>query len=105
MRELWGSPGRWNVRKSYVDVARSLGVDEETVRNRLKRLKDSGFLIGWRLLPNPSLFGRSSILQQLTFDSPMAKDDAISRLRQMDCVIVVASLYGDDLQITLFDDQ
>jgi DNA-binding Lrp family transcriptional regulator len=104
MKELWGSPGRWNVRKSYVDIARNLGVDEETVRNRLKRLKESGFLVGWRLIPNPSLFGRSSVMQHLTFESPATKEEAISRLKQMDGVVVVASLYGADLLITLFDD-
>jgi DNA-binding Lrp family transcriptional regulator len=104
MRELWGSPGRWNVRRSYVAVARSLGVDEETVRNRLKRLKEGGFLVGWRILPNPSLFGRSSVLQHLAFDGNPTKGEAISRLREMEGVVVVASFYGSDLLITLFDD-
>jgi DNA-binding Lrp family transcriptional regulator len=105
MKELWGSPGRWNVRKSYVDVARNLDVDEETVRNRIKRLKESGFLIGWRLLPNPSLFERGPVMQHLTFDGPATKEEAISRLKHMDGVNVVASLYGADLLITLFDDE
>lgn len=104
MRELWGSPGRWNARESYVDVARKLGVDEETVRNRLRRLKESGFLLGWRLMPNPSLFGRSSIMQHLAFDGPSAKEDAIPRLKKMDGVVVIASLYAPDLLVTLFDD-
>jgi DNA-binding Lrp family transcriptional regulator len=104
MRELWGSPGRWNVRRSYVAVARSLGVDEETVRNRLRRLKEGGFLIGWRILPNPSLFGRSSVLQHLTFDGAPTKGEAISRLKEMEGVVVIASFYGSDLLITLFDD-
>jgi DNA-binding Lrp family transcriptional regulator len=105
MKELWGSPGRWNVRKSYAEVARNLGVDEETVRNRLKLLKDSGLLIGWRVLPNPSLFGRSSIIQHLGFDTPAAKELAVSKSKQMDGVVVVASLHGNDLLITLFDDK
>jgi DNA-binding Lrp family transcriptional regulator len=105
MKELWGSPGRWNVRRSYVEVARNLGVDEETVRNRLKRLKESGFLVGWRLLPNPSsLLGRGFVMQHMTFDGPVSKGKAISRLKQMDGVVVIASLYGADLLITLFDD-
>ncbi|MDA4117643.1 MAG: AsnC family transcriptional regulator [Thaumarchaeota archaeon] len=104
MRELWGSPGRWNVRESYAGVARNLGVDEETVRNRLKRLKASGFLEGWRLLPNPCLFGRSSVMQHLRFVDPTAKEAAIPRLMRMDGAIVVASLYGTELLVTLYDD-
>ena len=104
MKELWGSPGRWNVKKSYVDVARNLGIDEETVRNRLRRLKETGFLVGWRLLPNPALFGRASVMQHLTFDSPVTKRDALSQSKHADGVVVVASLYGADLLVTLYDD-
>jgi len=105
MQELWGSPSRWNSRRSYTDVARRLGVDEETVRNRLRRLKESGTLIGWRLVPNPSLFGRSSIMQYLTFGSSLAKEKAISKLKDLDGVIIAASLYSTDLLLTIFDDE
>jgi DNA-binding Lrp family transcriptional regulator len=104
MKELWGSPSRWNSRRSYADVARKLNVDEETVRNRLRRLRESGSLIGWRLVPNPSLFGRSSVMQYLAFDSAAAKERAVSKLERMDGVIVAASLYDTDLLVTLFDD-
>jgi DNA-binding Lrp family transcriptional regulator len=105
MRELWGSPERWNVRKSYVDVARKLGVDEETVRNRLNRVRQSGFLVGWRLVPNSSLFGRKPVMQHLTFESPQAKAEALLLLGRMDGVITAASLYGAEVLVTLFDDQ
>lgn len=104
MKELWGSAGRWNAKRSYADVARKLGVDEETIRNRMKRLKDSGFLVGWRLLPNPALFGRRSIMQYLTFGSVTAKERAIAKVERMDGVIVAASLYETGLLVTLFDD-
>jgi DNA-binding Lrp family transcriptional regulator len=102
---MWGSPGRWNVRKSYAEVAKKLGVDEETVRNRIKHLKESGVLAGWRLIPSPSLFGRGLVMQYLGFRSSAAKESAISRLEQMPGVIVIASLYGTDLLVTLFDDE
>jgi DNA-binding Lrp family transcriptional regulator len=103
MRELWGSPGRWNVKKSYADVAKRLGVDEETVRNRLKRLRESGFLLGWRLVPNPALMRRSSVMQHLVFGSPESKQRAVSLLARMEGVVVVASLYGSGIVTTLFD--
>jgi DNA-binding Lrp family transcriptional regulator len=104
MRELWGSPSRWNVRKSSAEVASKLGVDEETVRNRLKRLKESGFLLGWKLVPNPALLGRKSAFLLLEFEDPGLKEQAISRLRQMDGVASIANIYGKSLLITLFDD-
>ena len=58
MRELWGSTDIWNTKKSYIEIAARLGVDEETVRNRVKHLRDVGFLLGYRLVPNPTLLGR-----------------------------------------------
>lgn len=105
MRELWGSPGLWNVKKTYVEIARKLGVDEETVRNRIKYLKQSGFLLGWRLLPNPGLFGRSSSFVFLEFESPDLKEEAIPGLTKLEGAAVIASIYGNSLLVTLFDDK
>jgi len=105
MRELWGSPIQWNTKKSYLEVARKLGVDEETVRNRVKRLKESGFLLGWRLVPNPMLLGRVSISLLINFNDQSSKESAISRLTGMDGVINIASIYDKSLTITLFDDE
>lgn len=104
MKELWGSPGLWNVRKTYVEVARKLGVDEETVRNRIKNLKDSGFLEGWRLLPNPSLLGLFSSFLFLEARDQDSKDEIISKISKMEGVLVVASFYGPGMLVTLLDD-
>ena len=104
MRELWGSPGLWNVKKTYVGIARRLGVDEETVRNRIKNLKDSGFLLGWRLVPNPVLLGRTSSFLFLELLDQDSKDEIVSQMTKMDGVIVIASIYGASVLITLLDD-
>ncbi len=104
MRELWGSPERWNTRKTHAHVAAKLGVDEETVRNRLRRLKESGFLLGWRVVPNPALLGRESSMLLLEFDDQAAKEEAVPRLKLSEGVIVVASVYGEGLLVTFFDD-
>jgi DNA-binding Lrp family transcriptional regulator len=104
MRELWGSPGLWSERRTYVEVARRLGVDEETVRNRIKNLKDSGFLIGWRMLPNPVLLHRSSSFLFIELESEDSKDDVVSQIRPIDGVIVIALIYGKGMLVTLLDD-
>lgn len=104
MRELWGSPGLWNQKRTYVEVARKLGVDEETVRNRIKSMKDSGFLLGWRVVPNPALLGRTSSFLFLEFEDQDLKEEAASNLTKMDGVIVIASMYGGSLLVTLSDD-
>ncbi|MDG6904316.1 MAG: winged helix-turn-helix transcriptional regulator [Nitrososphaerota archaeon] len=105
MRELWGSPARWNTKKTYSDIARKLGVDEDTVRNRLRHLKESGFLTGWRVVPNPSLFQSESSLLLLQFPNQELKECAIPQVTSMDGVIIVANIYGNSLMVTLFDDQ
>ena len=105
MRELWGSPAIWNEKKKYVDVARRLGIDEETVRNRIKSLRESGFLLGWRLVPNPALFGYGTLFLFLDFEDQDSKEKAVPALCKMDGVVVVASIYGSSLLVTLFDDE
>ncbi len=102
--ELWGSPERWNARKSYADVARKLGVDEETVRNRLRRMRESGHLLGWCLFPNPGLLGRIAVSLLLEFDASSSKEDAILRLKKLEGVTNIASNYGNSLEVTVFDD-
>jgi DNA-binding Lrp family transcriptional regulator len=105
MRELWGSPERWNSRKTHADIAGKLGIDEETVRNRLKRLKESGFLIGWRVVPNPELFDRVSSMILLEFEDQEKKEAAVPNLKKMDGVINLASVYGANLLATCYDDK
>jgi DNA-binding Lrp family transcriptional regulator len=104
MKELWGSPGQWKVKRSYAAVARKLGVDEETVRNRVKHLRESGFLIGWRLFPNPALLNSRSTFLFVELEDAASKEEVISKVRGMDGVVIVVSLYGRGLLITLFDD-
>src|SRR5579862_5819433 len=105
MRELWGSPGLWNQKKRHVEIARKLGVDEETVRNRIKFLKESGFLIGWRMVPNPALLGCvPEFLLLETKDRDGVKEETISKLKGEKGVITIISIYGDSLFLNLFDD-
>ena len=105
MRELWGSPDIWNTRKSYTQIAAKLGVDEETVRNRVKHLRDIGFLLGYRLVPNPALFGRAFASLRIEFKDRESKQAAIPRLTKMDGVISIVSTYDKSVLVTLFADQ
>ena len=105
MRELWGSPDIWNTKKSYTQIAAKLGVDEETVRNRVKHLRDIGFLIGYRLVPNPALFGRAFASLRIEFRDRESKQSAIPRLTKMDGVINIVSTYDKSVLVTLLADQ
>jgi DNA-binding Lrp family transcriptional regulator len=103
IREFWGS--FWNVKKPYVEIARRLGVDEDTVRNRIKHLEDSGFLIGWRLVLNPILLARRYSYLLLEVKNQDFKEEIISRLKVKDGVISIISIYNNSLLVTLFDDE
>lgn len=105
MMELWGSPERWNARKSYADMARKLGVDEETVRNRLRRMRESGSLLGWCLFPNPALLGRTPVSLLLEFDTSSSKEEAILPLKHVEGVTNIASNFGNSLEVLVFDDE
>lgn len=104
MRELWGSPSRWNVRKSYVDIADKLGVDEETVRNRLRRLREGGFLLGWRMFPNPQLMGGDSVFHCLESGDSARIDAMLPRLIKGESVVTISRLFGNRLLVMVLDD-
>src|SRR5437660_9839407 len=105
MRELWGSPDIWNTKKSYIEIAAKLGVDEETVRNRGKHLKDTGFLIGFRLVPNPAVLGRTVASLRIEFQDRGSKHVAIPHLAKSEGVINFRSTYDKSVLVTLLADQ
>ena len=88
-------------RRSYRSMARKLRVDEVTVRNRIKRFQQSGFLKGWQLIVNPGLLGVR--FAQLWFDvrPPSAKDDLIRKLSLMHGVLAVSDSYGSSLALVM----
>jgi len=82
-------------------MARKLRVDEVTVRNRIKRLQQSGFLKGTRLIVNPGLLGVR--VAQLWFDvrPPSAKDDLIRKLSLMHGVLAISDSHGPSLTLVI----
>ena len=103
MREL-SSPRsfRWDIRESYASIAERIGVDEETVRRRVKRARESGFLKGWKLFLNPHLIGLESMGVQLEIDDEDRKADVISQVEQVDGVVILINFHGRALRIILY---
>ena len=104
MKELSITPSHWNVKRSYSEVAKKLGVDEETVRIRVQSLRNSGFLLGWRLILNANLLGRESSILALELEDVEKKDRAIAQIGGMDGVVLIQSFYGKTLQVTVFSE-
>lgn len=68
---------QYDVRVSYSDIGRTLGVDEETVRSRVKRLQEEGILTGWNIAVNPAVLGRTMV----RFDVPAVDLAAREKVR------------------------
>ena len=103
LRELT-SPGslQWNFRESYSGLARSVGVDEETVRLTLKRAQDAGFVEGWRLVLNPRLLGGSYAGAQLDVGPSLDKRSVISQLSLVDGVFLLFDYLGPGIRVAFY---
>ena len=91
---------QWDARISYAHVAAELDVDEETVRNRVRRMNDVRFLRGWQLVLNPALLGREAAIVELRIDDSESKPEVISRLRLLEGVTLIDDLYGRELAVS-----
>jgi DNA-binding Lrp family transcriptional regulator len=99
-----GSPSspQWNVRETYSNIAKRIGVDEETVRRRLKRAERLGSLPGWKMMINPHIIGYEAACLDLEVGNEDGKDKAISEIGQVEGVIKILDFRGKGLQVTLY---
>jgi DNA-binding Lrp family transcriptional regulator len=98
-----GSPKspQWNVRESYANISRKLVVDEETVRLRVKRMKERGFLPAWRLMVNPRLFDWEAASLELDVDTEERKPKVVSQIRLVDGVTRIIDFRGKELLVSV----
>ena len=103
IKEL-GNPDslQWNVRETYSSIAERLGVDEETVRRRLKRAERLGSLPNWKMMVNPRLIGCRAANIQLEVRDEKRKAGIISELRKIDGIVKILDFRGGKLPLTLY---
>ena len=95
---------QWDPRISFANVAKRLAIDEDTVRNRLRRMHEVGFLQGWQLILNPSMLGREAAMVELEVSDPESKPKVIPRLRLLEGVTLIDDFYGSKLAVqTLYE--
>jgi len=88
---------RWNARESFASISKKLGVDEETIRKRMVRMRQAGVLHHWRLIPNPHLIGQEIAVIDLELRDVRRKVTAISQMKFVDGLIRIFDYQGNRL--------
>ena len=87
------TPVNPRARTSSAAIARKLGVSEGTVRNRIVRFHETGFVKDVRLIANPNLVGLAEAC--LLFDVPReTRSEVIERIQLLENVVILAVFHG-----------
>ena len=100
-----GPPLESDIHRSYRTMAKKIGIDEVTIRNRIKKLYQSGFLKGWHLVVNPSLLGVNWSQIWLNVRSPYDKDDLLGKLLSLSGVLTISDYYGSALTLIVMHEK
>lgn len=99
---LGGDAASPSIRRPFRAMADRLGVDENTVRNRIERLRRSGFLKGWWVAVNPSLVGMKVAQVWLDVPSVSTKATALQKISLVGGVGLILDYFGTALSLLLF---
>jgi DNA-binding Lrp family transcriptional regulator len=95
------APTTIQIGTSLREIARKLGCDDVTIRNRFRKLQEEGFMSVWRLTVNPSHFGLKAVDIVAEVEPESAKRDMIRKLRLVEGVVRIVNFYGKTLQLLL----
>jgi DNA-binding Lrp family transcriptional regulator len=90
------------LRPTYSDVAKKLGVDEETVRLRVSKAKHAGSILGWQLAINPHVLGREATSVMLEVNDSSLKQSMISQIKLIDEVVLIMDFYEKPLRVVFY---
>jgi DNA-binding Lrp family transcriptional regulator len=83
-------------------IAKTLGVDENTVRSRIMRWRKTGYLRGWRVATNPALSGLQMFQAWLDVHPESRKTETIERVAAVDEVGGIKDYFGESICVTLY---
>lgn len=94
---------QFNVRLSNRDVGEALGVDEETVRARVKRLEQQGILERWTIAVHPALLDRRMMRIELPpIPAGPSRQKAIEGLAALGNVYHIFDFYGGAAALVVY---
>jgi DNA-binding Lrp family transcriptional regulator len=88
-------------RISPSDIGRKLGLDEKTVRLRIKKMEADGFIKYYQAVPNLALFQLQSRLYSFEAPDIASKHQAIEALRETPGVVAITDFVGERFSTTL----
>jgi DNA-binding Lrp family transcriptional regulator len=95
-------PGTPVLRRSFRSMAKDMGVDQGTIRNRIKGFHEQRVLKGWYLGVSPGLTGQGVIYAWLNVEPESSKDDVIEGLSSVEDVERICNYFGPRLGLVLF---
>jgi DNA-binding Lrp family transcriptional regulator len=105
-REIKGlhanSAGDPSFREPIHSIAKKLGVDENTVRSRIERWRETKYLRGWWLGINPTLLGLQMHEAWLDVHPESFKAKAIKKVEAFNEVGSIKDYFGDSFSVSLY---
>ncbi len=91
-----------NRRPSPKEIGRQLGLDEKTVRKRVRSMEKEGFIQFYRAIPNPSLFDLP-LLCTCGFRAQdiLAKQQIVQKLLRAPYILEVGDFMGETIGVSL----
>lgn len=96
-------PGVPVFRKSFRSMGKELGVDQGTIRKRIKRFQERRVLKGWCLGVNPALTGHDIIQAWFEIKGELSKNDLVARLLSIPDVERACNYLGPKVSVVLFN--
>lgn len=90
------------MRLSYKEVGDVVGLDEETVRQRVRRLQERGVIARWSVGVHPALFGRRLVRLELPALTGPARAKAFEALCAMEGALHLFDFYGGRLALAFY---
>src|SRR5713226_3246223 len=88
-------------RISPSEIGKKEGLDEKTVRLRVKRVEEEGFIKYYQAIPNLVLFHLQAIMYGFQARDISSKHQAIESLRETPGVVEIIDTLGESFSVTL----
>lgn len=98
-------PDNLALKKSFRSIAKELGVDQGTIRKRMKKLQEQRVLKGWYLGMNPGITAQDVVYAWFTIEDELRKEDAIERLHSLSNLERTCNYLGSGLKMILLSDK